>query len=90
YDEEVNKENDRESRVVEANSVEQEVESINKGEVRRALKRMKRGKAVGPDDIPVEVWKCLGEMAVEFLTRLFNNILESERMPEEWRRSEHL
>ncbi|KAK3542947.1 hypothetical protein QTP70_007280 [Hemibagrus guttatus] len=48
---------------------------------------MKSGKAVGPDDIPVEVWKCLGEAAVGFLTSLFNRVLESERMPEEWRRS---
>ncbi|KAK3542186.1 hypothetical protein QTP86_016881 [Hemibagrus guttatus] len=48
---------------------------------------MKSGKAVGPDDIPVEVWKCLGEAAVEFLTSFFNRVLESERMPEEWRRS---
>ncbi|KAK3551683.1 hypothetical protein QTP70_022116, partial [Hemibagrus guttatus] len=48
---------------------------------------MKSGKAVGPDDIPVEVWKCLGEAAVEFLTSLFNRVLESERMPEEWRRN---
>ncbi|KAK3569707.1 hypothetical protein QTP86_003576 [Hemibagrus guttatus] len=48
---------------------------------------MKSGKAVGPDDIPVEVWKCLGEAAVEFLTSLFNRVLESEEMPEEWRRS---
>ncbi|KAK3532174.1 hypothetical protein QTP86_009195 [Hemibagrus guttatus] len=48
---------------------------------------MKSGKAVGPDDIPVEVWKCLGEAAVEFLTSLFNRVLESERMPGEWRRS---
>ncbi|KAK3521199.1 hypothetical protein QTP70_000483 [Hemibagrus guttatus] len=46
---------------------------------------MKSGKAVGPDDIPVEVWKCLGEAAVEFLASLFNRILESEKMPEEWR-----
>ncbi|KAK3561722.1 hypothetical protein QTP86_012617 [Hemibagrus guttatus] len=48
---------------------------------------MKSGKAVGPDDIPVEVWTCLGEAAVEFLTSLFNRVLKSERMPEEWRRS---
>ncbi|KAK3506303.1 hypothetical protein QTP70_017471, partial [Hemibagrus guttatus] len=48
---------------------------------------MKSGKAVGHDDIPVEVWKCLGEAAVEFLTNLFNRVLESERMHEEWRRS---
>ena len=45
------------------------IDQIRKDEVRKALKRMKRGKAVGPDDIPVEVWKCLREVAVEFLTR---------------------
>ncbi|KAK3533747.1 hypothetical protein QTP70_025045 [Hemibagrus guttatus] len=62
-----------------------EEEVKDRDEVRKALKRMKSGKAVGPDDIPVEVWKCLGEAAVEFLTSLFNRVLESERMPEEWR-----
>ncbi|KAK3561367.1 hypothetical protein QTP86_032118 [Hemibagrus guttatus] len=51
---------------------------------------MKSGKAVGPDDIPVEVWKCLGEAAVEFLTSLFNRVLESERMPEEWRKKKNM
>ncbi|KAK3531193.1 hypothetical protein QTP70_015134 [Hemibagrus guttatus] len=72
-------------RVERVNSVEQKVDKIRKDEVRKALKRMKSGKAVGPDDIPVEVWKCLGEAAVEFLANLFNRVLESERMPEEWR-----
>ncbi|MBN3293374.1 LORF2 protein, partial [Polypterus senegalus] len=54
-----------------------------------AMKRMKNGKAVGPDDKPVETWWCFGEMAVEFLTTLLNGILESEseRILEEWRRS---
>ncbi|KAK3511784.1 hypothetical protein QTP70_021803, partial [Hemibagrus guttatus] len=83
----MNEENEREKRVDVVNSVEQKVDKIRKDEVRKALKRMKSGKAVGPDDIPVEVWKCLGEAAVEFLTSLFNRVLESERMPEEWRRS---
>ena len=46
-----------------------EVEKISKEEVRENMKRMKNGKAVGPDDIPVEVWKCLGEIALEFLTK---------------------
>ncbi|KAK3522519.1 hypothetical protein QTP86_017665 [Hemibagrus guttatus] len=49
---------------------------------------MKSGKAVGPDDIPVEVWKCLGEAAVEFLASLFNRVLENlekayDRLPRE-------
>ena len=44
-------------------------------------------KAVGPDELPVEGWKCMGEMGIMFLTRLFNRLLMGERMPEEWRRS---
>ncbi|KAK3556562.1 hypothetical protein QTP70_009536 [Hemibagrus guttatus] len=87
FEELMNEENEREKRVEGVNSVEQKVNKIRKDEVRKALKRMKSGKAVGPDDIPVEVWKYLGEAAVEFLTSLFNRVLESERMPEEWRRS---
>ncbi|KAK3509791.1 hypothetical protein QTP70_011160 [Hemibagrus guttatus] len=87
FEELMNEENEREKRVEGVNSVEQKVDKIRKDEVRKALKRMKSGKAVGPDDIPAEVWKCLGEAAVEFLTSLFNRVLESERMPEEWRRS---
>ena len=83
----MNEENEREKREEEVPVVDQEVAMVSKDEVRRALKRMKRGKALGPDDIPVEVWKCLGEVAVEFLTGLFNRILDGEKMPEEWRRS---
>ncbi|KAK3564446.1 hypothetical protein QTP86_020385 [Hemibagrus guttatus] len=86
FEELMNEENEREKRVEGVNSVEQKVDKIRKDEVRKALKRMKSGKAVGPDDIPVEVWKCLGEAAVEFLTSLFNRVLEREKMPEEWRR----
>lgn len=63
--------------------VNQEVQQISKEEVWTALKRMRNGKAIGPVDKPVEAWRCLGETAVEFLTRLFNAMLESERMPEE-------
>ncbi|KAK3505609.1 hypothetical protein QTP70_021308, partial [Hemibagrus guttatus] len=88
FEELMNEENEREKRVEGVNSVEQKVDKIRKDEVRKALKRMKSGKAVGPDDIPVEVWKCLGEAAVgKFFASLFNRVLESERMPEEWRRS---
>ncbi|KAK3553593.1 hypothetical protein QTP70_005766 [Hemibagrus guttatus] len=76
FEELMNAENEREKRVEGMNSVEQKVDKIRKDEVRKALKRMKSGKAVGPDDILVEVWKCLGEAAVEFLTNLFNRVLE--------------
>ena len=48
---------------------------------------MKKGKAAGPDELSVEVWKCMGEVEIKFFTRLFNRLLMGERMPEEWRRS---
>ena len=34
--------------------------SICKEEVKGALKKMKSGKAVAPNLIPMEIWKCLG------------------------------
>ncbi|KAK3523933.1 hypothetical protein QTP70_016740, partial [Hemibagrus guttatus] len=88
FEELMNEENERGKRVEGVNSVEQKVDKIRKDEVRKALKRMKSGKAVGPDDIPVEVWKCLGEAAVEFLASLFNRVLENlekayDRVPRE-------
>ena len=63
------------------------MEEIRLDEVKDALKKVKNGKAVGPDDIPTEVWKCMGMAAVVFLTGLFNDILRSKRMPNEWRKS---
>ena len=43
-------------------------------EVKEALHQMKTRKAVGPDEIPIEVWKCLGEFGIKWLTKLFNKI----------------
>lgn len=33
---------------------------IRQEEVVKALRKIKKGKATGPGDIPVEVWQCLG------------------------------
>ena len=81
----MNNENDREPRTEEA--VNKEVNCVSREEVKNALRRMKKGKAVGPDELPIEVWKCMGKMGIKFLTRLFNRLIMGERMPEEWRRS---
>jgi len=60
---------------------------ISNEEVKEALRKMKSKKAVGPDLIPVEIWKCLGEKGLEWLTELFNVIFRTIRMPTEWRTS---
>ena len=83
----MNEENNRDPRTEEAEAVSEEVNCISREEVKNALKRMKKGKAVGPDELPVEVWKCMREMGIKFLIRLFNRLLMGEWMPEEWKRS---
>ena len=67
----MNEENERERREFDGERVNLEVESVSKEEVMENMQRMKNGKAVGRDDIPVEVWKCLGESALKFLTKLW-------------------
>ena len=46
---------------------------------------MRRGRATGPDEIPVEFWKFVGEAGVRWLTGLFNEIFKIAKMPEAWR-----
>ena len=56
-------------------------------EVGEALKKMGRTKAVGPNNIQIEVWRGLGEERIRWLTNLFNVILKTHKIPEEWRNS---
>ena len=83
----INEEYNRDHRTEKAEVVNEEVNCVSREKVKNALRRIEKGKAVGPDEMPVEVWMCMGKMGMEFLTRLFNKLLMSERMPEEWRRS---
>ena len=79
----MNEENNRDSRTEEPEAINEEVNCVSREEVKNVLRRIKKGKTVGP----VEVWKCMGKMGIKFLTRWFNRLLVGERMSEEWRRS---
>ena len=61
------------------------IRDITTEEVGEALKKMGRTKVVRPDNISIEVWRSLGEEGIWWLTHLFNVILRSSKMPEEWR-----
>lgn len=58
--------------------------SINTGNCdwqQAAMKRMISGKTMsGLDDMPVDAWRCLEERTVDSLIRVFNTILETEKM----------
>jgi hypothetical protein len=47
---------------------------IQEFEINDALKKMKGGKAIGSDEISIEVWRSLGEVAIIWFTKLFNHI----------------
>jgi hypothetical protein len=63
------------------------VRRIQESEVKDALKRMKRGKTMGLDGIPIEAWMTLEDVVIVWLTKLFNIIFRSNKMSDEWRRS---
>ena len=49
---------------------------------------MKNGKATGPDNLPIEVWKSLGRTGVNSLKEALSKITdEEEKIPDMWRNS---
>ncbi|KAG5581992.1 hypothetical protein H5410_052619 [Solanum commersonii] len=54
-------------------------------EVLRAISRMSRERVIEPDEISVEFWKSTNKAGIEWLTRLFNVIFKTAKMPDEWR-----
>ena len=40
-------------------SLNEKVNCVSREEVKNAPRRMKKGKAVKPDELPLEVWKCM-------------------------------
>ena len=70
FEELLNVENDRIQRAVQQREV-RDVRDIREEEARDAMIKMKNNKAAGPDNISIEVWKCLGREGIEWLTKLF-------------------
>ncbi|VDO98726.1 unnamed protein product [Heligmosomoides polygyrus] len=43
---------------------------------------MKLGKAAGPDGVPIEAWKVLGDLGINWLTQFLNRITKEGDLPE--------
>ena len=56
FDNVLNQENPRKRRKMRTEERDRNVEDISGEEVRTGLRKMKKGKAQGPDDTPVEAW----------------------------------
>jgi len=58
---------------------------ISEEEVRRAVSRLKGGKAPGVCNIMPEMLKAGGEAAIEWLVKLFNAVWERGEAPRDWK-----
>ena len=56
-------------------------------EVKNALSKIKNTKTLGQDVIFIEIWKSLGEFGVIWLTKLFNKIVATKSILDDWRKS---
>ena len=83
----MNEENNRDPRTEEVEVVNKEVNCVSRKEVKNALRRIKKGKAVGPDELPVEVWKCMGKMEIKVfdqsVQQTINGCTDARRMEKE-------
>ena len=87
FDNLLNQENPRERREMRTEDRERDVKDISGEEVKTALRKINKGKAQGPDDIPVKSWIALGNKGVEFLVNFVKRVLQGEKMPDKRRRS---
>lgn len=58
---------------------------ISEEEVRREIKRLKRGKAAGADELRNEVWLAGGEKVEKKLKEIINKVWRGEGFPDKWR-----
>ncbi|XP_074342284.1 uncharacterized protein LOC141679778 [Apium graveolens] len=62
-------------------------QDITREKVRAVLCLMGKGKLVCMDDIPIEMWHYFADFSMRWFTNLFNVILRTTRMLNEWRLS---
>ncbi len=62
-------------------------EMISEEEVERALKKMKSGKSVGPDELSTDMLKALGRPGIKWITRIMRVVWQQQRIPDDWRTS---
>ena len=69
---------------IDASKVEGAVRSIEVEEARCTMNRMKIGKASGPSGVAIKLFKAAGDKCLKFLTKIFDDIMFKDKLPEEW------
>jgi len=82
FEELLNEENPYE--VDEEAKVEEPLDDVSEAEIKRGLKKMKKGKAPGPSGMMSDILKEGGEKGIEELANVFRNIQGRGEIPLEW------
>ena len=59
--------------------------NISCEQTKKAIKKSKNSKAMGPDNLSPIMLKHIGPLGISYLTRLFNNILKQSIIPPLWK-----
>ena len=86
FDKLFNAENPREQ-LDELPTTEGPVECFSLDGVKKQMAKMGKGKACGPDELPIEAVHIILEYKAECIVEAFNNILRTNKMPNDWRKS---
>ena len=62
----------------------EEVAPFTEDEVLKCLKEMSKNKAPGPDEITSDVFLLGGEATITYLTKVYNEILQTKEVPPSW------
>ena len=71
----------------EADVVSGPMDEISMQEVRAAIFKMKKDKSTGPSGVAAEMLKASGESGVRWMTDLFNLVVKTGNIPEDWSKS---
>lgn len=72
------------STLIPSMSENSQIDNVTIGEIQYALFQMKNAKATGEDGIPSDLFKVCEDSVLESLAALFNKILRTEEIPEQW------
>jgi len=82
----MNVENEWDHRM-EVDIVQGPIEKITREEIVKTIRAMKLGKAAGPSEVSTEMIIASGEIEVDVMMELFQNVLDRKGIPEEWKTS---
>ncbi len=84
YEEETKRIKEEVSKISRDMKDKEPIPEIQKEEITRNIKKLKRNKASGPDNIPNEALIELDSEAKEIIREAFNNTNQRQSMPEQW------